>query len=120
MLNIIDVEIDWSILEEKSNFKILKLSFSSKLDCGSYIISVVKIVSDKIGVLIRSMKFFPPEVGVASLNLPYGLELNTVVMPGLVLLAATWKCKISYKNEYLGLFFLHLQLLLNTWAIVEM
>ena len=64
MLNIIDVKIGWSVLEEKSNFKILKLSFSSKLDCGSYIISVVKIVFDKIGVLIRSMKFFPPEVGL--------------------------------------------------------
>ena len=41
-------------------------------------------------------------------------------MSGLVLLAATWKCLISYKNEYLGLFVLHLQLLWNLWAIVEM
>ena len=62
MLNIIDVEIDGSVLEEKSSLKILRLSFSSKLDCGSYIISIVKIVSDKIGVLICFMKFFPPEV----------------------------------------------------------
>ena len=120
MLNIIDVIMDGSVLEEKSSFKILRLSYSSKLDCGSYITSIVKTVSDKIGVLIRSMTFFPPEVGLVSLNLPYGLEWNAVVMPGLVLLAATWKCKISYKNEYLGLFFLHLQLLWNTWAIVEM
>ena len=38
--------------------------YLSKLDCGSYIISIVKIASDKIRVLIRSMKFFPPEVGL--------------------------------------------------------
>ena len=62
MLNIIDVKIDGSVLEEKSSLKILRLSFSSKPDCGSYIISIVKTVSDKIGVLICFMKFFPPEV----------------------------------------------------------
>ena len=35
----------------------LGLSFSSKLDWGSYIISVAKTVSKKIRALIRSMKF---------------------------------------------------------------
>ena len=34
----IDVEMDGSVLEEKSSFKMLKLTFSSKLDWGSYII----------------------------------------------------------------------------------
>ena len=46
-----------SILEEKSSFKMLGLTFSSKLDWGSYIISVAKIASKKIGALICSMKF---------------------------------------------------------------
>ena len=36
------------------------LSFFSKLDLGSYIISIAKAASRKIGALIRSMKF--PEV----------------------------------------------------------
>ena len=40
----------------------LGLNFSSKLDWGSYIISVAKTVSKKIGALIRSMKFLSPEV----------------------------------------------------------
>ena len=36
----IDVKMDGSVLEEKSSFKILGLTFSSKLDWGSYIISI--------------------------------------------------------------------------------
>ena len=34
----IDVKMDGSVLEEKSSFKMLGLTFSSKLDWGSYII----------------------------------------------------------------------------------
>ena len=64
MLNFIDMKIDGSVLEEKSSFRILKLSFFFKLDCGSYIVSIVKTVSDKIWVLIRFIKYFPPEVGL--------------------------------------------------------
>ena len=40
----------------------LGLTFSSKLDWGSYIISIAKTASRKIGALIRSMKFLSPEV----------------------------------------------------------
>ena len=50
----IDVKIDGSVLEEKSSFKILGLTFSSKLDWGSYIISIAKTAFKKIGALIRS------------------------------------------------------------------
>ena len=58
----IHVKINGCILEEKSSFKILRLTFSSNLDWRSYIISVAKIASKKIGALIRSMKFLFPEV----------------------------------------------------------
>ena len=58
----IDVKMDGSVLEEKSSFKMLGLTFSSKLDRGSYIISIAKTASKKIGALIRSMKFLSPEV----------------------------------------------------------
>ena len=54
--------MDGSALEERSSFKILGLTFSSKLDWGSYIISIVKTAFKKIGTLIRSMKFLSPEV----------------------------------------------------------
>ena len=38
----IDVKMDGSVLEEKSSFKMLRLTFSSKLDWGSYIFSITK------------------------------------------------------------------------------
>ena len=58
----IDVKMGGSILEEKSSFKMLGLTLSSKLDWSSYIISIAKTSSKKIGALIRSMKFLSPEV----------------------------------------------------------
>ena len=58
----IDVKINGSVLEEKSSFKMLGLIFSSELDWGSYIISIAKNASKKIGALILSLKFFSPEV----------------------------------------------------------
>ena len=55
--------MDGSVLEEKSSFKMLGLT-SSKLDWGSYIISIAKTASKKIGALIRSMKFLSLEVAL--------------------------------------------------------
>ena len=56
--------MDCSVLEEKSSFKMLGLTFSSKLDWGSYIVSIAKTASKKIGDLIHSMKFLSPEVAL--------------------------------------------------------
>ena len=56
--------MDESVLEEKSSFKMLGLTLSSKLDLGSYIISIAKTASKKIGALIRSMKFLSSEVAL--------------------------------------------------------
>ena len=56
--------MDGSVLEEKPSFKMLGLTFSSKLDWGSYIISIAKTASKKIGALICSMKFLSPEVAL--------------------------------------------------------
>ena len=57
----IDVTMNGSVLEEKSYFKMLGLTFSSKLDYGPYIVSIAKTASKKIGALIRSMKFLSPK-----------------------------------------------------------
>ena len=51
-----------SVLEEESSFKMLGLSFSSKLDWGSYIFFIAKTASKKIGALICSMNFLSSEV----------------------------------------------------------
>ena len=58
----IDVKMDGS--EEKSSFKMLGLTFSSKLDLSPYIISIAKTASKKIGALIRSIKFLSAEVAL--------------------------------------------------------
>ena len=42
----------------------LGLSFSAKLDWCSYIVSIAKTVSKKIGALFLSMKFLSPEVAL--------------------------------------------------------
>ena len=60
----IDVKMDGSVLEEKTSFKMLGLTFSSKLDWGSYIVSIAKTASKKIGALICSMKFVSLEVAL--------------------------------------------------------
>ena len=60
----IDVKVDGSVLEDKTSFKMLGLNFSSKLDWGSYIVSIAKTASKKIGALIRSMKFLSSEVAL--------------------------------------------------------
>ena len=61
----IDVKMDGPVLfKEKSSFKILWLTFSSKLHWGSYIISIAKSASKKIGALICSIKFFSSEVAL--------------------------------------------------------
>ena len=60
----IDVKMDESVLEEKASFKMLGLTFSLKLDWGSYIISIAKTPSNKIGALILSMKFLSPEIAL--------------------------------------------------------
>ena len=87
--------LNWMSLFLRKNhlFKMLGLTFSFKLDWGSYIISIAITASKKIGALIRSMKFCSPEVALISTNLPYG---------------------------HAGLLVLHLLPVLNLWVIVEM
>ena len=58
----IDVKLDGSFLEEKSSFKMDGFTLSSKLHWGSYIISIAKTASKKIGTLIRSLKFLSLKV----------------------------------------------------------
>ena len=60
----IDVKMDGPVLGGKTSFKMLGLTFTSKLDWGSYIVSIAKTASKKIGALIRSMKFLYPEVAL--------------------------------------------------------
>ena len=46
------VKMDGLVLEEKSSFKMLMWTFSSKLDWGSYIISIAKTASKNCGTMV--------------------------------------------------------------------
>ena len=83
----IDVKMDGSVLEKKSSFKVLWLISSSKLDWGSYIITIAKTASKKFGGLIR---FFLLRLLSISINLSYNHAWNTVVTSGLVPLNTSW------------------------------
>ena len=54
----------WKTVFFLTGLIMLGLTFSSKLDWGSYIFSIAKTASKKIGALIRSMKFLSPEVAL--------------------------------------------------------
>ena len=86
--------MDGSVLEEKSSFKMLELTFSSKLDWGSYIISIAETASKKIEALIRSIKVLSPEVALYlyKCTIHCTHAWNTVVMSRLVILVATCNC----------------------------
>ena len=61
----------------------LRLTFSSKLDWGSYIISIARTASKNIGALIRSMKFLSPDVALY-------LYIYDMAMHGILLLCLGW------------------------------
>ena len=88
----IDVKIDGSVVEEKSYFKMLRLTFSSKLDWGSYIISIAKTASKKFEPLFILRSLFLLRLLCISLNLTYSHEWNAVITSGLVPLVAFWIC----------------------------
>ena len=81
------------VLLEKSYFKMLGLTFSSnfRLDLLHYLYCQ-KCLQENCGLHLLCEVCFS-----------WSCSINTVVMSGLVLLFATWNCRISYKNRYAGL-----------------
>ena len=76
---VIDVIIGGSLLEEKFSFKMLELSFSSKLDLSSWIISIANTVSKKLVSLICSVHFLSSEVPLYIYKSTTQLAWNNVV-----------------------------------------
>ena len=64
----VDVKTNRFVFEGKSSFKMVGLTFSSKLDWGSCIISIAKTTTKKIGALIHSMKFLSAEVAHVTMH----------------------------------------------------
>ena len=116
----IDMKMDGSALEEKLSFKMLGLTFSSKLDWGFYIISIAKPATKKIVAFICSLKFLSSEVALYFFKSTIRSAWNTFVMSGLVLLVATGNYWIRYRSGCARLLVLHLLSNLNSWLIVEL
>ena len=116
----IDVKMDGCILEEKSSLRMLRLTFCSKLDWGSYIISIAKTAFKKIGALIRSMKFLSPEVAL--------YLYKSTIRPCMEYCCHVWagapSCYLDLldklQKQICRIVGLHLLLLLSPWLIVEM
>ena len=116
----IDVKMDGSVLKEKLSFKMPGLTFSSKLDWGSYIISIAKTASKKIGALIRSMKFLSPEVALYLYKSTVRLCMEYCCHVWAGVCSCYLKLLDKLQKRYAGLLVLHLLLFLNPWLIVEM
>ena len=56
--------MDGSVLEEKSSFKMLGLTFFSEFGSSSHIIFIAKTESKRIGALFCSINFLSPEVAL--------------------------------------------------------
>ena len=115
----IDVKMDVFVLQEKSLFKMLVLTLSSKSDQDSCIISIAKSVSQKIGTLIRSMKFPSPEVAIylSKSTICLCVEYCRNIWADA---PSYWNCQINSKNGQARLSVLHLLPLLNSLLIVKM
>ena len=83
------------------------MDFFSKLNWGSYILSIGKTASKKIGALINSMKFHSPEVALYlyKSTIKPCMEYCCHVWAGAPV--ATWNYYTNYKNEYAGLLVYH-------------
>ena len=116
----IDVETNRSFLEKKPSFKMLALTFSSKLKWSSYIISIAKTASKKIGDFIHSMKFLSPNVALYlyKSTIQSCMKYCCHICAGAP--SSSLELLVSYKNRCEGLLVLHLLLLLNPWFIIEM
>ena len=69
-----------SILDVKSSFKMLGVSFSCKSNWDAYIVSIVKTTSKKIEALTSTVKFLPSEAALIDRSIRCGFAWNTVVM----------------------------------------
>ena len=86
------MKMDGSAVEENLSFKMLGLSFSSRVDLGYYIVSIAKTASKKIGGLIRSINFLSHELALYLYKSNIHSCMKYYCHVWLMLLVATWNC----------------------------
>ena len=102
----ISVKMDGSVHSEQLSLKILRLlSFPSKLDLSVRNVCIGQTFSKKIGFFVFLWSYFLHlflRFCFISINLVSNHLWNTVVMPWLVPLIATWVCWRSWRKGYVG------------------
>ena len=105
-----------SVLEEKSSFKTLGLSFSSKLVWVSYNVSIAKIESKTNGFLFRSIKSLSTKVGLYL----YKFIIRSCKENCSRIWAGAPSCYLDMldeqRNGYVGLLVFHLVLFFEPFA----
>ena len=104
--------------KKKSSLNLLVLLFFFELDWSYYITFIAKPPPRKFELGLNLWSVFLVKLFFISINLPYSLPWNTVVVSGPVLLVATWIYWISHRNQYMGQLVLHLLLLIKPWKNV--
>ena len=92
------------------------------MDWGSYIVSLAKTASKKIGTLIHSLKFFSPEVALYLYNSTIRLYMEYCchVWAGASSCYLEFDMQLLLGIRYAGLLLLQLLLYLNPWLFLEM
>ena len=96
------------------------LTFFSKLDWGSYMISIAKAASKKIGALICSMKFLSPKVALYLYKSTLWPCMEYCYHAWAGALSCYLKLLDKLQKRYAGLLIFHLLPLLKPWLIIEM
>ena len=88
----VDVEMDGSVLDEKSSFRCCGwLSLQNWIGALRFSL-LLKLPARKLELWFFLWSFFLLRLLCISINLTYSHAWNTVVMSGLVLLVAAWNC----------------------------
>ena len=96
-----DLKMDGSVFQENSFFKMLGLTFPSKLDSALILSLLLKLPPRTLKPSFILWSFLLLRLLFISRNLTYNHVWNIVLMSRLVLLITTWNCWISYKNGYI-------------------
>ena len=118
----IDVKMDWSVLEEKSSFKMLRLTFSSKLDWAlTFYISIIAKTAKcprklQPSMILLIMFLSPRSLCTYRSTIQSYMECCYHVRAGAPS-CAMWNCyQISFENGYGGLSTKHFRL--AQWILV--
>ena len=104
----INIKMDGHVLDKKTYFIVLGLSFLLKLDWVFPLPLLLKRPLRKLGPWLLLWSLSPLQLCFFCFNSSSGLAWNNDVMNELVLPTVAWKCWINSRKKFVGLFVLYL------------